>query len=134
MKSLIGLIMTFGVILLLSATDPVQAQQQRWCLRAQGAADCSFDTLDQCKATRGPGGYGTCFRARRPQTTNRDSTPVQRAPVQRTQAATQQQRWCLRGYGAADCSFDTLNQCKESRGPGGYGTCFRAKRQQVNTP
>jgi uncharacterized low-complexity protein len=67
MRAVIGLISTFVAALLLSATVPAQAQRhEHWCLRGDTSApDCSFNSLAQCKAARGAGGAGTCFRARR---------------------------------------------------------------------
>ena len=64
MRAVIGLTLTFVAALLLSAPQA----QARWCFRGteSGATICSFNTLAQCKAARGAGGYGTCSRARRP--------------------------------------------------------------------
>jgi hypothetical protein len=58
-----------AALALVGATELAQAAQakhEHWCLRGQSSTDCSYNTLAQCKAARGAGGYGTCSRARRP--------------------------------------------------------------------
>jgi hypothetical protein len=54
--------------LLLSTAEPAQAAAKaptgRWCYKLpDGGADCSFDTLAQCKASRPL--TSPCYRARR---------------------------------------------------------------------
>ncbi len=65
--------MVGGALALVGATGlvqaqraPAQAKHEHWCLRGHSSTDCSYNTLAQCKAARGAGGYGTCSRARRP--------------------------------------------------------------------
>ena len=69
MRAVIALASTVVAALLLGAMEQPQAapaQAQRWCLRTgSGNSDCSFNTVEQCKASRSGLTSGTCFRARR---------------------------------------------------------------------
>jgi hypothetical protein len=39
-----------GCLVMLSA-DPVEARGRAFCMRGQGGRDCSFDTMEQCRAS-----------------------------------------------------------------------------------
>jgi len=63
-KLLIGAVVA-GVLGLTGAMQLAQAataKPERWCYKAGQAADCSYHSLAQCKASRPPS--ASCFRAR----------------------------------------------------------------------
>jgi len=39
-----------GLVMLLSA-DPAEARGRAFCMRGQGGRDCSFNTMEQCRAS-----------------------------------------------------------------------------------
>jgi hypothetical protein len=69
MRTAIALLSTLFVALLLTATDPAQAQTRRaWCLQAgdSGNLECAFSTLKQCQQARsGASTTSTCLRNQR---------------------------------------------------------------------
>src|SRR5258705_5945104 len=64
MRAVFALSSTLVAAVLLTATEPAQAQNARWCLRGadSGILECAYYTLAQCKATRSGETSGTCVR------------------------------------------------------------------------
>jgi hypothetical protein len=67
MRAVILLTSTLLGVLLLSATEPAQAQCGSWCMRGvEGSVSCSYNTLAQCRAARSGVTLENCFRRTRP--------------------------------------------------------------------
>ena len=66
MRAVIALTLTLLGALLLSATEPAQAQCGTWCLRGEEGTSCSYNTLKQCQAARSGATIGSCGRRRNP--------------------------------------------------------------------
>jgi Protein of unknown function (DUF3551) len=50
MRMIVFVLSFVGCLVMLSA-EPAEARGRAFCMRGHGARDCSFDTMEQCRAS-----------------------------------------------------------------------------------